>query len=106
MNIYTHALCVSVLCLCVCMYACMHLCMYVLKILTPTHEVKTLLEHDHMCVCVTVTVTVTVTDNLLRHSSYRKALPFPSVSRLLRRPVQSSPTLVLCVCVCVCVCVL
>ncbi len=41
---------------------------------------------------VTVTVTVTVTDCLLKHELQKSSHPSPAVSRLLRRPVQSSPT--------------
>jgi hypothetical protein len=40
----------------------------------------------------TVTVTVTFTDNLLQHELQKSLHPSPVVSRLLRRPVQSSPT--------------
>jgi hypothetical protein len=38
------------------------------------------------------TVTVTVTDSLLQHELQKSLHPSPVVSRLLRRPVQSSPT--------------
>ncbi len=41
---------------------------------------------------VTVTVTVTVTDSLLQQELQKSLHPSPVVSRLLRRPVQSSPT--------------
>ncbi len=40
-----------------------------------------------------LTVTVTVTDCLLKHELQKSSHPSPVVSRLLHRPVQSSPTL-------------
>jgi hypothetical protein len=50
-------------------------------------------------------------DNLLRHSSYRKALSFPLSIRTITPTMWSvfdpafSRTVFVCVCVCVCVCV-